>query len=297
MLTFNSLYSEAQEQVQDPDATSLIVLKRAINQGAKKFGAILNREWRTSEKTFGIVAAQQYYQMPENSIRMKWVTITIGNIAYPLTEIADYETWQHLNMRTSTTSTVPEYYYVRGNDEFGIWPIPSATTANAGRLNYERRMRDMVEADYTTGTVTMTINSATVTGSGTTFTVAMVGRWLNVTTATGDGEWYKISAFTSTTVITLENTYSGATLASLAYTIGELPDIPEEFHESLVDYACYRYYRRRRDTVLARDMKSAFDESLLECQANYSSKTGSQYFRPIRLRQGYVHHHRDYKVV
>jgi len=296
MLSFQSIYDESAEQVLDNSATSLVVLKRAINQGAKKFGAILNREWRTSEKTFGVVADQQYYQMPESSIRMKWITVTVGGIAYPLTEVADYETWQVLNMRSSNKSTVPELYYVRGNDEFGIYPIPSATVASAGRINYERRMRDMVEADYTAGTVTMTVNSATVTGSGTTFTVAMVGRWLNVTTATGDGEWYKISAFTSTTVITLENTYSGATLGSLSYVIGELPDIPEEFHESLVDYACYRYYLRRKDMAFARDMKSAFLESLEECRSNYSSKTGSQYFRPIRLRQGYSRQRRDYKI-
>lgn len=295
MLSFQNLYEEAAEQVQDSDTTTLTLLKRAINQGAKKFGAVLAREWRTSTATFGLVADQQYYQMPEDAIRLRWLTVTIGGIAYPLTEVPDEDAWRALNV-TTTTSTVPELFYVRGADEFGIFPTPSATVATAGSISYERRMRDMVAADYSTGTISLTTDSATVTGSGTTFTAAMVDRWLHVTTDTGDGIWYKVATFNSSTSLTLENTYGGVTGAGLAYAIGEAPDIPEEFHEALIDYACYRYYRRRKDTGLARDMKASFEESLIECQANYSSKTGSQYFRPIKLRKGFVRSNRRYTV-
>lgn len=296
MLTYSNILSECQEQVEDFSTATSTLLSRAINQGAKKFGAILNREWRTTEKTFSIVASQQYYQMPEDSIRMNWLTVTVGGTIYPLTEVPDIETWQQLNLQTSTTSTVPDFYYVRGNDEVGIWPIPSATIANGGRLSFERRMRDMKVADYTTGTISITNGSALVAGSGTTFTSAMVGRSLNITADSGDGMWYRVAAFTDATNIVLENAYDGSTGSTLAYVIGELPDIPEEFHESLVDYGCYRYYRRRRDTNLAKDMKSAFNESIAECMANYSSKTGSQYFRPIKVRGGYKHTNRDYTV-
>lgn len=295
MLTFQNIYQEAQEQVEDDSAATLTLLKRGINQGAKKFGAILNRTWRTTEKTFSIVASQQYYQMPEDCIRAKSITVTISSVAYPLKEIADEDIWRQLNERVETSS-VPEFFYIRGNDEFGIWPIPVASVSSAGLLNYERRMRDMSQADYTTGTITVTANSAAVVGSGTTFTQLMVGRSLRVDDASGDGMWYKIDSYTDATHITLENTYGGLTASGLSYTIGELPDIPEEFHESLVDYACYRYYRRRRDIQLARDMKGAFDEAVVECINDYSSSTSSQYIKPVRPNYGYVHKRRDYTV-
>jgi hypothetical protein len=289
MLSFENIYTETQEQCQDSDATSLVTIKRAINTGAKKFGAVLNREWRNTNKTFSLVANQQYYQMPEDCIRPKSIVVTIGSVRYPLTEIESEDDWNRLNMRTSTSS-VPSGYYVRGSDEFGIFPIPLASVDDAGSINYERRMRDMSQADHTAGTITVTVDSATVTGVGTNWTALMVGRSLKVNDAYGDGMWYKIAGFTSDTEITLENTYSGATAAGLSYAIGEIPDIPEEFHEALIDYSSYRYYMRRKDASMASNFKSLYDEALRECKAQYSSKTTSQYTRAIRVRRGYVHY-------
>lgn len=295
MISFQNLYEEVQEQVQDDSATSLILIKRAINQGAKKFGAILNREWRNAETTFNIVADQQYYQVPEDCIRIKSIVVTVGGIAYNLQEIVNEDVWRELN-QTTDESDVPEYFFVKGDDRIGIFPIPSSNISNGASIYYEPRMRDMSQANYTTGTVAVTNNSAAITGSSTTFTAVMVGRYLKVDEPNGDGMWYKISAYTSATSITLDNTYSGSTASGLSYTIAEMPDIPEEFHESLIDYACYRYYRRRRDIGMSRDMKAAFDEALAECQATYSSKTSGTYVRAVRPRFGYVHKKRDYTV-
>lgn len=284
MLTFNQMYSEVQSQTQDTDITATLpMIKRAINQGMHKFGAILNRDWRDVERTFSTVASQQYYQMPEDAIRIKSLTVTVGSIVYPLTEIVDEEKWQDLN-RHSQTSSVPEYYYIKGSDQFGIWPTPSAI--NTATLTFESNMRDMTADDYSTGTIAVTAASAAVVGTGTVFTAAMVGRTLFVdpTGGTGDGAGYKVQSFTDTTHITLENNYAGATAATANYLIGQVPDIPDEFHEALIDYAAYRYYRRRRDLQTAKDLKAAFDEAIVLCQENYSSKSSSQYFRAPRRR-------------
>jgi hypothetical protein len=287
MLTFNQIYSEVQAQTQDTDTVSTLpVIKRAINQAMHKFGAILNRDWRVQYRTFSTVASQQFYQMPEDAIRMKSLTVTVGSITYPLTEIVDEEYWQQLNRRVQT-STVPEFYFIKGADQYGIWPIPSAiATATIG---FEPNMRDMSADDYTTGTIAVTAASAAVVGTGTTFTAAMVGRVLFVdpTGGTGDGAGYKVQSFTDTTHITLENNYAGATASGKTYSIGEVPDIPDEFHESLVDYAAYRYYRRRRDLATAKDLKAAFDEAIILCQQNYSSKSSSQYFKAPRRQNQY----------
>jgi hypothetical protein len=69
---------------------------------------------------------------------------------------------------------------------------------------------------YTTGTVTVTQDSATVTGDTTVFTDAMVGRLLQVD---GEDEWYEISARTSNTEITLSSNYTGISNSALSYSI------------------------------------------------------------------------------
>jgi hypothetical protein len=81
-----------------------------------------------------------------------------------------------------------------------------------------------VGTDYVTGTVAIDV-SGNVTGSGTTFTSAMVGKGFK---ATGHTKWYRIATFSSTTAITLQldvnddvtTTYDGGVIAgSTAYVI------------------------------------------------------------------------------
>ncbi len=70
--------------------------------------------------------------------------------------------------------------------------------------------------DYTTGDITVTNGSGAVVGNGTTFTSAMVGRYLYIDSATTK---YRISAFTDTTNITITPVYRGTTASGASYTI------------------------------------------------------------------------------
>lgn len=80
-----------------------------------------------------------------------------------------------------------------------------------------------VGTDYTTGTVEVDA-SGNVTGSGTTFTSAMVGRGFK---ALGHSKWYRVATYSSATAITIEDdlddvssTYSGGAIsAGATYTI------------------------------------------------------------------------------
>ncbi len=69
---------------------------------------------------------------------------------------------------------------------------------------------------YNTGTVTVTLNSATVTGSGTTFTSDMEGRSFR---ANEFSKPYIVKSVDSTTQLTLKQVYEGATGAGKAYAI------------------------------------------------------------------------------
>lgn len=87
---------------------------------------------------------------------------------------------------------------------------------------------------YNTGTVTLTNGSATITGSGTTFTSGMVGRQFKV-----NGFLWTITAFGGVTSLTVDQAWLGATAASNSYSIvtAYITPSPTDFHAfySVVD--------------------------------------------------------------
>lgn len=74
-----------------------------------------------------------------------------------------------------------------------------------------------VGTDETTGTVTVDVTTGLVTGAGTTFTSAMVGRGFK---ATGHSKWYRVKTFTNTTSIVIEDDKDDATSAYTGGAIG-----------------------------------------------------------------------------
>lgn len=97
----------------------------------------------------------------------------------------------HSSVRGGSEEREPE----AGGTNRGVWGVvPTYTTI------------------YNAGTATFTNNSSTVTGSGTNWNSTMVGQWIRCfETATGQtdytGRWYKITAVTSTTQITISPAY------------------------------------------------------------------------------------------
>ncbi len=81
-----------------------------------------------------------------------------------------------------------------------------------------RRGEAVVNTDdpYSTGTATATQDSATVAGTDTVWTSSMVGRYIRVGS---DDMYYKITAFGSTTSITIEKAYAGDTQTDAEYEI------------------------------------------------------------------------------
>jgi hypothetical protein len=77
----------------------------------------------------------------------------------------------------------------------------------------------VIATEYSTGTVAVSNGSATVTGTGTTFTSAMTGRQIVIDDA--DGQVYYTVTYVSGTSLTLDRVYGGATDTSSTYSIGE----------------------------------------------------------------------------
>ena len=252
MLSFQGLHGQVQSLCNDDNSTTLTLLKNFINQTQSN---LLARRKDITEKsaTEDTVASQQAYELPYDYGKMFHLTVTVGSIAYPVLPIEDDQTWLDRNARSSSfTSDIPQFYYIF-NDQVYLYPTPTSSS-NTITMYYHKRVKAMTFDNYTTGTVDIITNGATaVTGSGTTWTAPMIGRFLSVTpsataTADGDGIWYEIDTRTSDTVIGLKRNYQGTSLttgASASYIIGEMPTIPEPYHELLIWRPVALYYQQK----------------------------------------------------
>lgn len=142
----------------------------------------------------------------------------------------------------------------------------SSATVTSGDLityNYKIRVPDLTFADYTTGTVTMTSGSPTVTGSGSSWlanyitsagSTVNLNLYLRPTAPAGDNNWYQVSSIASATSLTLANVYptTQTTQASVSYTIGQMPLLLEDFHDLMVYWALVRYF-----ATIQKDMEKA----------------------------------------
>lgn len=204
------------------------------------------------------VAGQQYYNNPVGNQSLDEVTITIGSVQYPLSTIYSQHSWNQLNAMQIQPSAIPQFLFPRQLD-YGIWPIPQAPYTIT--INAFQRDRDLSVIDYSNGTVSLTNGDATVTGSGTIFTPAMVGRWFTITDTSvpGQGYWYKIVTYTSATSIELNQPWNAADAAGKSFLIGESPQLPEEAHILLpVGTAADFYMGLRNDSVKATWFNNVF---------------------------------------
>lgn len=250
-LTYTDLLNQYLRNIGKAGSTdATIIADFQLNMG-QRYQTILSHmgDYLTQiQKSAATVAAQQYYHYPSGIVNIASATITIGTQQYPLDVINSQKNWDALNSFQFQGSAIPQFIFPR-RDDFGIWPIPQDVYTIT--FNYHLRDRNMLVADYTTGTVTVANNSQTITGSSTVFTSAMAGRWFQITSTSqpGEGYWYKVSSFTSTTVMTLETSFEGSSGSGLSYRIGQTPLIPEEGHILLVDGPTADFYAGLRSDI------------------------------------------------
>lgn len=265
--TLRNLYGSL---VNNTESANLTLGDQLINDGVRRIIAS-SQYWDFLEgsDTDTTVADQQSYQLPYDVDKVYTVTVTVDSYVYPVQEAPSRDFWNELNL-TSFSADYPEYFYVDAGNLF-LWPTPS-TSSNTITFDYKKIVRDLANADYTTGTVTLTNDDETVTGAGTTFTAAMVGRWLK---GDNDGYWYEIASFTSSTSIELRKKWQGTTTAGLSYTIGEMPILPEAYHDLPVQYAASQYWYQNGEINRAREYERLFQEGIIRLTRDHGSKTAS----------------------
>lgn len=164
MKSYTTIRNYAASLSQNTSTTNLALFDQMINDSHRRF--LEKYFFNESSTNITTVSGQQYYPLPFNYSKLKTGTLTIGSLKWNPTEILTRREWDSLNV-FPYYADIPNNFFIYGG-LFGIYPIPS-TTGNVIGYNYKIRVPDLTFADYTTGTVAVTTNNQTVTGSGTAF--------------------------------------------------------------------------------------------------------------------------------
>lgn len=285
MLTFTQMQTRSANFVginPSTSTTDMTNITQDINQAQRLIEASGRRYWTRGEFTADLVATQQYYTLPAEVVRITTVRANTGDTSYnwPVNQIDSEDLWNRFNIVPSNTVIVPQFYFVRGPNEFGLYPVPSEDTEAGLLVSCELRAADMSIADVTNITVTTTNGSQYITSPSSSFQTNMVGMIFS-TTDGADGKWYRIMAATATQ-LTLENVFEGPSNTLVPTIIGQAPLFPEAYHMGCAYFAAYQYYLKRNDdaTALA-TYKALFEDVLQKYREAYAAKTTGLVQKPI----------------
>ncbi len=282
MITWDDSQTICQNGAQDTSATALVIFKQMMNIGYKlclsELGRSVTERTTVADELVTEASVQEYF-LPMDCLFPKSVRIYVGGQYLPVTECEDQEEWDLLNTNAQTSDT-PEKYFVKPNWGVGgtkllIFPTP-ATADNDIFVTFEVLDKDLSAAAYATGTVTFTHDDATILGSGTTFTAAMVGRYIY---CSQDGYWYKLVTFTDATHMEMERKFLGTTEASITTNIRELFGLPEEMQILPCYFALAFYYAMKKDATQETKYWSLFNAGIEAGKRRWGTKTRSSITR------------------
>ncbi len=270
MLTYTTAKQTLQKMSGNASTDGTALLMQFWNDSRRTVAGLNGGKWPwlEIEETALTVSQQEYVEIPNHIRRV--ITArqqngdTVGSVIYPLRLIFDQQKWDSILATLLGYSNVPFFAYQR-DQRLYIQPIPSTDGMNVimrGRL----KLRDLSIEDYTTGTVsTVTTATKTITGSGTTWTASMAGRYIRITDTDaangGDEYWYEIASVESATSLTLTKNYQGTSIAAgtAAYVIGQITYEPETYQMAPIYRALAQYWDLKEDMTLSQRYWRAYD--------------------------------------
>lgn len=239
----------------------LTYIDSVANADYKRICAFMDWPFLERNRSITTTASTQFTTLPYDCELVREISVVPSGSTtrYTPREITSRAEWDRLNLSSSVTSDIPEYFFVL-NGQVGLWPTP--VSANTIYVQQKTRAIDLGVADITSTTITTATNgSATVVVSGG-LTALHAGMWMRITyvpasTNTGDGVWYEISGVSGTTV-TLVRKYGGTSIAAgtAACTVSQLPLLPESFQDMPWLWAAGDYWSKEDD----KRAKRFFDE-------------------------------------
>lgn len=286
MLTYTSYINRFQDYTGNTLTTNNTRALQWVNDSLR----YLTTKYFFNEATFtvpgGSIAQTQNYQLPYDIKRIINVTIKVGGFLYQPIESPNRQHWDSINM-VPFYSDFPQFFYRYPFATVGIFPTPT-TSSNAITINYQRRIVDISQADYITGTVSVTTLTTTVTGAGgASWTTSMAGRWIQIAmnstsnATSGDNAWYQIASVTNGTTLVLNNQYQGATVSGGTYIIGETPLLPEDYQDLPLYRALSIYYSTLVHNKEEAELnKRLYEEGFAKLDAEFGSKSTNPVLTP-----------------
>lgn len=267
------------------DSTHLSNGDITINESIEVFLSIAPWTFLELLESVATVDGQRAYEIPANireTLDSIYVDLGSSDIHTP-EEVLDSVIWNRILQRNTGESDGPSYWYRRAG-QIQLDPIP-ATSDDTIYFVGRKRFGRLATADYTTGTVSITAGAKAVTGVGTTFTAAMVGRFIRFDD--GDNLLYEIAAYTDATHITLTKPYEGASSVSgSTYNIGQYSPIPAEYQAAPI-YRAAAIYWSTNDNARAKVFWRMYDGGFEIGERNdYGGLVGQCYERYGRKSEG-----------
>lgn len=282
MITFNSAYLKTQRLAKSNNADVLTQLKQDINTGYHMFNAKLARYYSRKQQFTDLIAGQQIYQTPIDCIKVLGMTVQVtSNFQPTVKQVRSEYDWRQI-VSWQTDSNWPAWYFMIGNDELSLWPIPSQDVTNGLRFYYQPQDHDLSLDDITStsnssgNTVTVTVANGTtlVTATSAIFTTQMIGLSFQVNGVT-DLSWYEIVDVPTTSTLTLKSAYVGISGSGQSWTIGQTMIIPQEYDDAPMHYALFNFWSAQGNESRAQFHKAQFDNMIQQCLESYSSSNES----------------------
>lgn len=281
-LTWTDLKTKAVRLSRDTSPATAVQLAQDMNTGYHMFNAKFGRYYSRKQQFTNVVDGQSIYQTPIDSIRILGMTVKtatgVNSYSPPIKEIRSEYEWRLIKTTPNYASSWITYYYVLGNDEIEVWPVPSSDITNGIRFYYQPQDHDLSVDDIISSslspvqTVTVTNGETLVTSTGSTFTSQLVGLWIQLTGVT-DLSWYEIVDVPTSSTLTLKSAFVGNSGSSFSFRIGQLSILPQEYSDSIVNYALYLFFSGKGNEARATLHKQLFDSAVEDAVQAYSSST------------------------
>jgi len=258
--------------------TNLAFGDKLINDFTRTVCVSNGGKWWFLEKvtTQSTVASQQAYKLPQSTRKIIDLYVTVGSTIYSPIQVEDPALWKRVLQSQLGTGDRTLFYYRQGNTVL-LAPTPG-TSSNTITIRTRKNVVDLRDADYTTGTISTTLSDETVTGAGTTFTSAMAGRYINLTS--GDGLWYEIESFTDTTHLELTDKYEGATVSGSDFIIGQVSPLPETYQPLPIYRAAALYWQKQNDPTKSQMYSDLAQDLMTDMLTEASEKVEGAYIPP-----------------
>lgn len=277
MVTYDDFLQTCYDLASDPSAANKTFINRIGNVGYRRSMRYFGRSFEERTKTSVTVAGQQYYQLPTDYAFAKSFKTLVGTYQYPTIEVRGQKEWDNLNRITNTSNTRPLRHFIRqnsgaGGDEVGFWPTPSAN-GNQITIVYEAVPANAGQPAVTSATGSIPNGSSTLTDPNGNFTQQLVGRYFYCPPPYGDGQYYRVTQYLSSTTLSIQNYYEGPTFTNQSYGIYDLFAISEEAQMIPVYYTMWHFYLMRQNDRLAAEYKAMHDQEMASVRENEATKS------------------------